>query len=45
MLARQPGRVLTHRAILQEVWGEAYGTKTQYVRVYTGQLPDGGSGS
>lgn len=38
VLARRPGRVLTHRAILQEVWGEAYGTETQYLRVYAGQL-------
>ena len=37
-LARHPGRVLTHRMILQEVWGEAYGTETQYLRVYASQL-------
>jgi two-component system KDP operon response regulator KdpE len=37
-LARHPGRVLTHRAILQEVWGDAYGTETQYLRVYASQL-------
>ncbi len=38
MLARHAGRVLTHRVILQEVWGEAYGTETQYLRVYASQL-------
>ena len=38
LLARYPGRVLTHRAILQEVWGPNYGTETQYLRVYAGQI-------
>ncbi|CAN5567662.1 response regulator [soil metagenome] len=38
VLARHPGRVLTHRMILQQVWGEAYGTETQYLRVYASQL-------
>ena len=38
LLARHPGRVLTHRLILQTVWGEAYGTETQYLRVYASQL-------
>mgnify|MGYP002135454329 CR=1 FL=1 len=28
LLARHPGRVLTHRTILQAVWGEGYGTET-----------------
>lgn len=37
-LARWPGRVLTHRTILQEVWGPEYGTETQYLRVYASQL-------
>jgi two-component system KDP operon response regulator KdpE len=37
-LARWPGRVLTHRAILQHVWGSEYGTETQYLRVYASQL-------
>lgn len=37
-LARHPGRVLTHRALLQEVWGPEYGTETQYLRVYASQL-------
>ncbi|MGH9281987.1 MAG: response regulator transcription factor [Acidimicrobiales bacterium] len=38
VLARRPGRVVTHRAVLQEVWGPAYGTETQYLRVYASQL-------
>ncbi len=38
LLARWPGRVFTHRAILQEVWGPDYGTETQYLRVYASQL-------
>jgi two-component system KDP operon response regulator KdpE len=38
LLARYPGRVLTHRAILQEVWGPEYGSETQYLRVYASQL-------
>jgi two-component system KDP operon response regulator KdpE len=38
VLARHPGRVLTHRAILQQVWGPEYGTETQYLRVYASQI-------
>jgi two-component system KDP operon response regulator KdpE len=38
LLARWPGRVLTHRTILQEVWGPEYGSETQYLRVYASQL-------
>jgi two-component system KDP operon response regulator KdpE len=38
LLARHPGRVLTHRTILQEVWGPQYGTETQYLRVYASQI-------
>jgi two-component system KDP operon response regulator KdpE len=38
LLARWPGRVLTHRTILGEVWGPEYGTETQYLRVYASQL-------
>jgi two-component system, OmpR family, KDP operon response regulator KdpE len=38
LLARHPGRVLTHRTILQEVWGPEYGDETQYLRVYASQL-------
>ena len=38
LLARHPGRVLTHRTILQEVWGPEYGSETQYLRVYASQI-------
>ena len=38
LLARYPGRVLTHRTILQAVWGPAYGTEIQYLRVFAGQI-------
>ena len=38
LLARWPGRVLTHRAILQEVWGPEYGHETHYLRVYASQI-------
>jgi two-component system, OmpR family, KDP operon response regulator KdpE len=37
-LARNQGRVLTHQAILHEVWGPNHGTETQYLRVYAGQI-------
>ena len=30
--------MLTHSAILHEVWGPNYGTETQYLRVYAGQI-------
>jgi two-component system KDP operon response regulator KdpE len=38
LLARWPGRVLTHRTILQEVWGAEYGHETHYLRVYASQI-------
>jgi two-component system KDP operon response regulator KdpE len=38
LLARYPDRVLTHKMILQEVWGPNHGTETQYLRVYAGQI-------
>ena len=38
LLARHPGRVLTHNAILTEVWGPGHGTQTQYLRVYANQI-------
>lgn len=37
-LMRNPGKVLTHRAILQHVWGPEYGNETEYLRVYMGKL-------
>jgi two-component system KDP operon response regulator KdpE len=38
LLARYPGRVLTHRTILQEVWGPDYSSETHYLRVYASQI-------
>ncbi len=37
-LARNAGRVLTHRHILQEVWGRHYGDRTHTLRVFMAQL-------
>ena len=37
-LARNAGKVLTHRMILQEVWGPEYGTESEYLRVYASQI-------
>ena len=37
-LARNAGRMLTHRQILQEVWGPGRGEETHYVRVYMANL-------
>jgi len=32
-LARQPGRVVTHRQLLHTIWGEAHGSDVEYLRV------------
>jgi two-component system KDP operon response regulator KdpE len=37
-LARHPGRVLTHPALLSAVWGPEYGSETHYLRVYMANL-------
>lgn len=37
-LMENAGKVLTHRAILQHVWGQEYGQETEYLRVYVGRL-------
>lgn len=37
-LMRNSGRVLTHRQLLEMTWGPRYGSETQYLRVYMGQL-------
>lgn len=37
-MARQAGRVVTHRQLLREVWGASYTQDTQYLRVYMRQL-------
>lgn len=38
LLARNAGRVVTHRQILSSVWGPAHLEDTQYLRVFIGQL-------
>jgi two-component system KDP operon response regulator KdpE len=38
LLAQNVGKVLTHRQILQEVWGPAYAGQTHYVRVHMAEL-------
>ncbi len=38
MLIRHAGKVLTHRQLLQEVWGPSHAEETHYLRVYMGQL-------
>jgi two-component system KDP operon response regulator KdpE len=38
LFARNPGKLLTHRTILREVWGPAYGDESNYLHVYVSQL-------
>jgi two-component system KDP operon response regulator KdpE len=38
LLVQHAGKVLTHRQILQEVWGKEYVDETHYLRVYFTQL-------
>lgn len=38
LLARNEGKVLTHRFLLQEVWGPSYINESQYLRVFIAQL-------
>ncbi len=38
LLAKNPGRVLTHQYILKEIWGYGYIEQTQYLRVFVAQL-------
>ncbi len=37
-LLKHAGRVLSHRVILQNVWGVEYGNEAEYLRVYIGRL-------
>jgi two-component system KDP operon response regulator KdpE len=37
-LVRNSGKLVTQRQLLQDVWGPAYETETNYLRVYTAQL-------
>ncbi len=38
LLVRNPGKLLTQELLLREVWGPEYGTESNYLRVYIGQL-------
>jgi two-component system, OmpR family, KDP operon response regulator KdpE len=38
VLARHPGKLLTHRMLLREVWGPAYGSESNLLRVHVAQL-------
>ena len=38
LLAREPGRVLTHQVLLREVWGATHVSQLQYLRVFMKQL-------
>ena len=37
-LVTHAGKVLTHRQLLQRVWGTEYGEEAEYLRVYMGRL-------
>jgi two-component system KDP operon response regulator KdpE len=38
VLVREPGKLITHRQLLQEVWGPAYQNETNYLRVHLANL-------
>jgi two-component system KDP operon response regulator KdpE len=38
VLVRSPGRLVTQRELLREVWGPEYAEETNYLRVYVAQL-------
>jgi two-component system, OmpR family, KDP operon response regulator KdpE len=38
VLVRHPGRLVSQKQLLQEVWGPQYGKETNYLRVYMAQL-------
>ncbi len=38
LFVKNAGRVLTHRFILEQVWGPTYAEETQYTRIYVAQL-------
>jgi two-component system KDP operon response regulator KdpE len=38
MLIRNPGKLVSQRQLLQEVWGPQYQTETHYLRQYMAQL-------
>jgi two-component system, OmpR family, KDP operon response regulator KdpE len=38
VMASNPGKLMTHRLLLQRVWGPGYGTESNYLRLYVRQL-------
>jgi two-component system, OmpR family, KDP operon response regulator KdpE len=38
LFIRNAGKVITHRYILKEIWGQVFSEETQYVRIYIAQL-------
>ncbi|GBD11780.1 Transcriptional regulatory protein KdpE [bacterium HR23] len=38
MLATNAGKVLTHKELLQQVWGPEYGEEAEYLRTFIKQL-------
>jgi two-component system, OmpR family, KDP operon response regulator KdpE len=38
LLVRHPGRLVTQRQLLHDVWGPQYDTETNYLRVYLAQI-------
>jgi two-component system, OmpR family, KDP operon response regulator KdpE len=38
VLAQNRGRLVTHKQLLQEVWGPAYGEETHYLRVHVAHI-------
>jgi two-component system, OmpR family, KDP operon response regulator KdpE len=38
LLATHPGKIMTHQAILTQVWGPEYWDETHYVRTYINQI-------
>ena len=38
LLVRHAGKLVTHKQVLQAVWGPGYGSETNYLRVYMAQI-------
>jgi two-component system KDP operon response regulator KdpE len=38
VLVRNPGRLITQRQLLQEVWGPSYSNESHYLRVFMAQI-------
>jgi two-component system KDP operon response regulator KdpE len=38
VLAVHRGKLVTHRTLLREVWGPAYGEETHYLRVHVAHI-------